>query len=176
MSFELSELSTEAVELMNTQWNQQLDSLDSDASYLKSSVERIVDWCEKSIVQDGHWLYALSDSEKNSIRAIVEITDASKSKDPSFKFLNIYLEPNLTNDYKEEIRQEDLLEGIKIIAFALVESLKMAVNKGTRKLKVYARTDEMKNMFDSLVATSNPKESGAVFYRQGKWLVIETQR
>jgi len=82
----------------------------------------------------------------------------------------------LINDHKEEVRQEDLLEGIKIIAFALVESLKMAASKGTKKLKVYARTDEMKNMFDSLVATSNPEESGVVFYRQGKWLVIETQR
>lgn len=176
MNTELSELKAEDVELINSQWNQQLDNIDDDASYLKSSVERIVDWCEKSIAQDDHCLYALSDSEKKSIRAIVEITDASKSKDPSFKFLNIYLEPNLINDYKDEIRQDDLLEGIKIIAFALVESLKMAVNKGTKKLKVYARTDEMKNIFDSLIATSNPEESGAVFYRQGKWLVIETQR
>ena len=173
MSIELSELKAEDIELINSQWNQQLDSLDDDASYLKSSVERIVDWCEKSIAQDDHCLYALSDNEKNSIRAIVEITDASKSKDPSFKFLNVYLEPNLINDHKDEIRQEDLLEGIKIIAFALVKSLKMAVNNGTKKLKVYARTDEMKNMFDSLVATSNPEVSGAVFYRQGKWLVIE---
>ncbi|VAW66545.1 hypothetical protein MNBD_GAMMA10-3050 [hydrothermal vent metagenome] len=176
MSIELSELSAEAVDLIHTQWNQQLDSLDSDASYLKSSIERIVDWCKKSITQDSHCLYALRDNEKKSIRAIVEITDASKSKDPSFKFLNVYLEPNLINDHKEEVRQEDLLEGIKIIAFALVESLKMAASKGTKKLKVYARTDEMKNMFDSLVATSNPEESGVVFYRQGKWLVIETQR
>ncbi len=176
MSAELSELKAKDVESINSQWNQQLDELDFDASYLKSSVERIVGWCEKSIVQNEHCLYALCDSEKNSIRAIVEITDARKSKDPSFKFLNIHLEPNLINDYKEEVRQEDLLEEIKVITFALVESLKMAVNKGTKKLKVYARTNEMKNMFDSLVATSNPKESGAVFYRQGKWLVIETER
>jgi len=176
MNIKLSELSAEDVKIVNTQWNQQLESLDSDPSYLESSVERIVDWCEKSIAQVNHCLYALSDSDKNSIRAIVEITDARKSKDPSFKFLNIYLEPSLINDYKDEIRQEDLLEGIEIIAFALAQSLKMALNKGTRKLKVYARTDEMKNMFDSLVATSNPEESGAVFYRQGKWLVIETQR
>ncbi len=176
MNIKLSELNAEDVKAINNQWNQQLDMLESDSSYLESSVERIVDWCEKSITQDNHCLYALSDSEKNSIRAIVEITDARKSKDPSFKFLNIYLEPSLINDYKDEIRREDLLEGIKIIAFALAESLKMAVNNGTKKLKVYARTDEMKNMFDSLVATSNPEESGAVFYRQGKWLVIETQR
>jgi len=176
MSKKLLKLRAEDVGLINNQWNQQLDGIDSDVSYLESSVERIVDWCEKSIAQDDHSLYALSESEKNSIRAIVEITDARKSKDPSFKFLNIYLEPNLINDYKDEIRQEDLLEGIEIIAFALVESLKMAVSKGSKKLKVYARNDEMKNMFDSLVATSDPEESGAVFYRQGKWLVIETQR
>jgi len=176
MNIKLSELNAEDVKAINNQWNQQLDMLEADSSYLDSSVERIVDWCEKSIAQDNHCLYALSDSEKNSIRAIVEITDARKSKDPSFKFLNIYLEPSLINDYKDEIRREDLLEGIKIIAYALAQSLKMAVNKGTKKLKVYARTDEMKNMFDSLVATSNPEESGAVFYRQGKWLVIETQR
>jgi len=176
MNIKLSELNAEDVKAINNQWNQQLDMLESDSSYLESSVERIVGWCENSIAQDNHCLYALSDSEKNSIRAIVEITDARKSKDPSFKFLNIYLEPNLINDYKDEIRREDLLEGIKIIAFALAQSLKMAVNKGTKKLKAYARTDEMKNMFDSLVATSNPEESGAVFYRQGRWLVIETQR
>ncbi len=176
MSYELSEVNKDAVQSINEQWNQQLDNLDSDTSYLKSSVERIVGWCEKSIIQNEQRLYALSDSEKKSIRAIVEITDARNSKDPSFKFLNVYLEPNLINDYKEEIRKEDLLEEIKIITFALVESLKMAANKGTKKLKVYARTNEMKSMFDSLVATSDPEESGAVIYRQGKWLVIETER
>jgi len=174
MDTKLSKLITKDVDLLNTQWNQQLDSIESDVSYLISSVERIVDWCEKSIAKGEQCLYAIS--QKDSIRAIVEITDASKSKDPSFKFLNIYLEPNLISDYKDEVRQVDLLEGIHIISFALTESLRMASNKGTKKLKVYARTDEMKNMFDSLVATSNPEESGAVFFRQGRWLVIETQR
>ncbi len=176
MSIKLLELDAKAVFLIKTNWNQQLDDLEDDSSYLKSSVERIVDWCEKSIQEDSHCLYALHDGEKKSIRAIVEITDARKSKDPSFKFLNIYMEPSLISDYKDEIRQEDLLEEIGIITFALVESLKMAISKNTKKLKVYARTDEMKNMFDSLVITANPEESGAEIYRQGRWLVIEAKR
>lgn len=175
MSIELLKVDKQSVSIIKHDWYQQLNDLEDDASYLLSSVERIVDWCEKSLLENGHCLYALHDSEKNSVRAIVEITDASKSKDPSFKFLNIYMEPSLINDYKDEIRQEDILESVKVITFALVNSLHLALKKGTKKLKVYARTDEMRNMFDSLVATANPDESGAVLYRQGKWLVIEAK-
>jgi len=40
MSIELSELSAEAVDLIHTQWNQQLDSLDSDG--VKNLLPRIV--------------------------------------------------------------------------------------------------------------------------------------
>ena len=151
MNIKLSVLTSDAVDIIKRDWYKQLDELESDGSYLYSSVERIVDWCEKSILEDGHCLYSLDDSEKKSVRAIVEIADASKAKDPSFKFLNIYMEPSLVN------------------------SLQMALKKGTRKLKVYARTDEMKNMFDSLVLTANPQDSGATLYRQGRWLVIEAQ-
>ena len=173
---ELTKLSIDSVNTIKKNWFLQLDELEDDGSYLYSSVERIVDWCEKSVGGAEHCLFSLNDD--SSVRAVVEIADASKSKDPSFKFLNIYLEPSLIVDYKDEVRQEDLEEPIAIIAFALLESLKMALENGTTKLKVYARTDEMKNLFDSLVLTANETadKSNAEFYRQGRWLVIETKK
>lgn len=108
--------------------------------------------------------------------AVVEVTDATRAKDPSFKFLSIYLEPGLILDCKEVVNKDDILAVIRVIGFAIGETFRMAVRSDTNKLKIFGRTDEMRNVFDTLVATIDTTDFGAKVYRQGKWLIIESDR
>ena len=176
MSYSLVKMNKEAIQGIQEEWFAQLEHLGEEGAAFGSSVERIVDWCEKAISGDDDTapcLWALNQEGRSAPHAIVEMTDASRSKDPAFKFLNVELEPRLILDYKEEIRKSDLMETVKIISFALVEALKLALNNGTRKLKIYGRTDEMRSIFDSLILTIDPKSNDFNIYRQSKWLVIE---
>jgi hypothetical protein len=175
MSYSLTEVSSKTISGISDAWFQQLEILGDEGIAFSSSVERIVDWCEKEIEekQPGELcLWALCSDGGDNPRAIVEMTDARKSKDPSFKFLNIYLEPRLILDYKDEVRKDDLSEAIKIISFALTESMKISMSNGLNKLKVYGRTAEMRSMFDNLILSAD--DNGPInLYRQSKWLVIE---
>ncbi len=176
MSYSLLKISDQIINRIREDWFEQLDGAGEESAYLSSSVERIIDWCEKALSQgEPLCLRALCEDGSTKSRAIVEITDARKSKDPSFKFLTLYLEPSLIFDCKEEIRQEDLIEVINIISYALTASLKLTLENGTRKLKIFGRTEEMRSVFDSLVLITKPQEMGATIYRQGKWLVIENE-
>lgn len=176
MSYHLKAISSNTVDGIKREWFKQLDNFGDDGSYLNSSIERIIDWCDKALLDSDVFLWELCEEGLDAPHAIVEIADASKSKDPSFKFLNIYLEPRLILDYKDEIRKEDLQEVISIFAYAMMASLDLAQNNGTSKLKVYGRTDEMRNLFDSLVLNTDTDGIGVTIYRQGKWLVIDGKR
>jgi len=170
----LQKISDELISGIRKDWFEQLDDFDEESAYLGSSIERIIDWCEKVLSQgEPICLWSLCEDDSTKSRAILEITDARKSKDPSFKFLNIYLEPSLIFDCKEEVRQEELIEVINITSYALIASLQLALQNGTKKLKIFGRTEEMRSLFDSLVLTAKPEEMEATVYRQGKWLVIE---
>ena len=176
MAFELKPLSQEVVGELKAEWMKQLDSLGDEVVYVEGSVERIVGWCEKSAEEGGAdpALWALTAEGSPVPRAVVEMTDARRSRDPSFKFLNIFMEPSLIMDYKEEVHKDELLELIKITTFALTEALRMVVDTGVKKLKIFGRTDEMKSVFDTLILSFN-EVSQLDAYRQGKWLVIEAK-
>jgi len=177
MSYSLQKIDSGSVSAIRENWFGQLDELEEDCAYLDSSIERLIDWCEKSLASDDPiCLWAVCHEGNNTPRAIVEISDARKSKDPAFKFLSLYLEPKLILDCKDVITKDDLMDAIGVIAFAMIESFRMAIENGTRKLKVFGRTDEMRNVFDTLVAITDPTDFGAQLYRQGKWLVIERGR
>ncbi len=179
MGYSLLKVDTKAIQGIRHEWFAQLEHLGEEGAAFGSSVERTVDWCEKIIADDSGetpCLWALNQEGISAPRAIVEMTDASKSKDPSFKFLNVYLEPRLVLDYKEEIHQSDLVESVQIISFALIEALRLTLDNGTQKLKVYGRTDEMRSMFDSLILTMNKENNDFSIYRQSKWLVIKAVR
>ena len=173
MSYDLKAITDQTVKDISTAWGSQLDEMGDETSFLASGVERIVDWCAKAIEQDKNHLWELRTKETGMIRAVVEMTDARNSKDPSFKFLNIYLEPRLILDFKEEIRKEDIEEVIDIFAYAMMASFDVAKDNGTTKLKIYGRTNEMVSLFDSLVLNTGTDELDFTLYRQSNWLVIE---
>ena len=174
MSYTLNRVSSINVNELNDTWLNQLEKLEEDAGYLQCSVERIIQSCDLAVKGDtDHCLWALCDKGSSMPRAIVEMTNASRSKDPSFKFLNVHVEPALILDYKDDIEATELQELGKIVTYALIESMKLTIDSGTNKLKVFARTQEMISLFDSLLMVQDQKATGLKLSRQGKWLIIE---
>jgi len=55
----------------------------------------------------------------------------------------------------------------------MIASLKMAHDNGLKKLKIFGRTQEMLNLFDSMLMQ---EAEGFSLYRQGGWLIIEDIR
>jgi len=177
MGYSLEKICSKTVTDIRTGWTIQLESLGDEGKMLISGIERTAGWCEKEIENTSSplSLMAICEAGTDAPRAILEITDARKSKDPSYKFLNIFLEPRLILDYKDEIHHKDVVEITKVVTFAFVEVLKMAIMNKTEKLKIYGRSAEMLSVFDTLVG--NVEQSGSEnLYRQGKWLVIEIKR
>jgi len=171
MNYSLRPISNETVKNINENWFEQLASLDGDHSYFASGIEHLVAWCEKTLAAGETHLWEICDKETNELLAIVEVVDAERSRDPSFKLLKIYLQPNLMMDLKEEVRQEDVKAVTDIFTYAMGGSLAIATSNGTKKLKVFGRTSEMINLFDSLLLAETP---GYNLCRQGRWLVIES--
>ena len=173
MNYDLNPISLKTVAGIKSDWYKQVDEIGEEGAYLYSGIERIVDWCEKVITEKQTFLWELCHTKADTPCAIVEVADASKSKDPAFKLLTIYLEPRLILDCKDEIRKEDLQEITSVYTYALVNSLQLAQDNGTFKLKIYGRTEEMRSLFDALVLNTDNEDTGVTIYRQGKWLVID---
>lgn len=173
MSYDLKPISQKTIDGIKLEWINQVDDIGEEGAYLYSGIERLVDWCEKVISEKQTFLWELYHKDAGVPRAVVEVADASKSKDPSFKLLTIYLEPRLILDCKDEIRKEDLQEITSVYTYALVHSLQLAQSNGTDKLKIYGRTEEMRSLFDALVLNADTEDAGVTVYRQGKWLVID---
>jgi len=176
MSYDLTRISQKTIDGIKLEWINQVDEIGEEGAYLYSAIERIVDWCEKVISEKQTFLWELCHKGAEVPSAVVEVADASKSKDPSFKLLTIYLEPRLILDCKDEIRKEDLEEITSVYMYALVNSLKLAEANGTMKLKIYGRTEEMRSLFDALVLSTDSEGTGVTIYRQSKWLVIDGKR
>ncbi|MCF6231138.1 MAG: hypothetical protein L3J62_10215 [Gammaproteobacteria bacterium] len=167
-----------AVKTLKERWLTQLDLIieATGATYLSSDFERTFDWCDKHC-EDGadKHLYIL-ETNNGEPRAVAEIINASKSKDPSFKFLNIYLEPNLNTDWRETLDSKTMIDIAGVIAAVIAEAAKLASQNGTNKLKIYGRTDEMNGIFDALLSlTGKDAPAGLSLYKQSKWLVIKME-
>ncbi len=173
MNYVLNKISTRTIEGIKSNWYTQLESVE-DSAYLDSTIERMVDWCEKVIEDNQTILWEVYDTENKLPRAIIELVDAKDSKDPSFKFLNIYLEPNLILDYKVKIEKDDITESAGVLAFAMSASFDKAKESGTKKLKIFGRTTEMHGLFDMLILDAPKMKLNETLYRQGSWLVIES--
>lgn len=176
MSYDLKPISQKTIDGIKLEWFNQVDDIGEEGAYLYSGIERLVDWCEKVITEEQTFLWELCHTDVKVPSAVVEVADASKSKDPAFKLLTIYLEPRLILDCKDEIRKEDLEEITSVYMYALVNSLKLAEANGTTKLKIYGRTEEMRSLFDALVLNTDSEGTGVTIYRQSKWLVIDGKR
>lgn len=175
MSYDLKPISQKTIDGIKLEWIKQVDDIGEEGAYLYSGIERLVDWCEKVISEKQTFLWELCQKGAVAPCAIVEVADASKSKDPAFKLLTVYLEPRLILECKSEIRKEDLQEITSVYMYALVNSLQLAQDNGTLKLKIYGRTEEMRSLFDALVLNTDSEGTGVTIYRQGKWLVIDAK-
>lgn len=176
--YNMVELKDHHVGLLRECWRRQVYELDRDFTpYAGSKVEQIVNWCENAVlVGRSNCMWAVIGRDGRECPcAIVELTDARYGKDPSFKFLNVFLEPKLILDYKPEVRQIDLAQITTVLGFSFGQSLLVAAKNGVKKLKIFGCSDEMRHLFDNVIMALQP-EQGIRACRQGAWLVIESSR
>ncbi len=115
----------------------------------------------------------MTDTEGN-IKAVAEILNASRSKAPSFKFLTVYLGPNLSTEWRETLESSVIIDITKVLVAVIIRAVEMASNGGQSKLKIFNRTEEMNRIFDVLLSQSE-KLPGIKLYKQSKWLIIELE-
>lgn len=175
MSYFLEKITENSLSKLRENWRAQLDSITDNADFVELGLDQIMAWCDANINKNKgeHCFWVLYDVDTCSPKAIIEMTDARRSKESSFKLLNVYFEPALALDYKESIEQEELFESVKITSYAIVESLKTALQYGAQKLKIFGRTNQMLGLFDSLLSHQDLTGTEIKMSRHNNWLVIE---
>jgi len=176
---QLKKLSHDAVSILKARWIDQLNDIieSTGATYLASDFERIFDWCDKHCEDNSSDSVYILETEDGQPRAVSEIVDASRAKDPSLKFLNVYMEPSLCTDWRERLDSATMIDITHVLAAVVAGAAELAAEKGINKLKIYSRTEEMNGVFDALLSLPGSEvPEGFKLYKQGyKWLVIEME-
>ena len=180
--FEFQELDARLLKRIEETWAEQIESMPAEkADVFWPTLERQLSWWKGYAdpgTENGDWrLYVVTTKDGSGGHdmpvAVVDMTDAHKSKDPSLKLLDFNLQPILLLQLEEEVDSNTIGGAIHIIGFAIVSAMNLAYQNGVRKFKIYGRSPELLNMFDTLVATAGDWGKYQV-YRQQKWLVIES--
>lgn len=175
--FELKELELAAVEELQTRWFKQLDDIaeEVDVSWLYGDYEgRLARMRQHFQKVNESKLYLLNEKKEGNPRAVIQLTNAHRSKDPAVKFLEICVEPALSTEWRENFDKDFISDLFKVSAGAVYCAAVEARNVSISKLKIYGRTEELRNTFDSMVM--DVSKSGLNVYREGKWLIIEMER
>jgi len=174
---ELSEITIEEIESVKKEW---LSIISKDipeelVNIAQRSYEGIISWVVSGINQNSCGncgFFVLKSTSQGNYPAIIEMTDATRAKDPSFKLLNIHFRPNLSIEYKDNITAADITEITIVLIAAISMSVKTAFIGGN-KFKIFGRTREMLTMFETMLASNNGTDKDFSVYQQGKWLVFE---
>lgn len=173
---ELKKLSQDAVDRLKVQWKSQLDKINSDAeaNFLYSDLNRTLALCEKHINEKKDCLYTL-ESGDGKVKAVAEILNASAGKDPSFKFLTVDLEPDLSTEWQDRLDSFIINKITEVLVAVIIRAIELTSDGGQNKLKIFNRTEEMNGIFDVLLSQSD-QLPGLKLYRQSKWLIIEMEK
>ena len=156
-------------------WDTQLNGFET-ADLVANTYERLFDWVEKHVREPEATLKVsgLLDDD-GECKAILELADAERARDPSLKLLNIYVQPHLNVELYDEIDSALAKQIFAVLTAAFGRSIEAAfIDRGVRKLKVFGRTDEIRGIFDGIVAFFDRNEVPNIkTYRQGRWLVFE---
>lgn len=157
-------------------WMAEIEGEDSDfIAYLE---ERIFLVCERTVERDDPAdVWVLSSKEDGSPKALVELADATRGKDPSFKFLTLHIEPKYILQFvqeKDEMDRDDFKTLVGIMIGAIIESYRMAHFEHDKKLKILGKNNFLRELFPALILMNDPEESGLKFERHANWLVIDS--
>ncbi|MBE9550282.1 MAG: hypothetical protein IMF09_12825 [Proteobacteria bacterium] len=160
---------------LKNQWVKQLDNIGDDSdltTYLASQYMHLIDWHVKLCDDDSCKDVYIYKAEDGRLRAIAEILDSSRSKDPSVKLLDIHIEPDLNSQFPDQLDFKFMMDLAEVFGAVLALASRMAFDNGTNKLKIYGRTEQMQSLFGALVSQAD--EFDFNMYLQGKWLIMET--
>jgi len=146
---------------------------DEDSDFLDYLESRIFRMCESVIERnDPADVWVLQSGEDGTPRALVELSDASKAKIPSIKFLTLHIEPKYLIRKDEDLDRSRVIEVIKIITAAMFESFSVAQNNHECQLKVLGGNELLKELFPALILGNDPEKTGIEMRRQSNWLLI----
>lgn len=156
-------------------WNGDIQSSvpEDFADIAEGSYERLFAWIKNCIETQNpydHGFFVLQRVTDNHSLVIVDMADATRAKDPSFKLLNVYFSPGLNIEYKVERSHEEVLEITEALGVALGRATSHAFTNNS-KFKMYCRTPEVAKLFDTMIALSRPANLSVK--AQSMWLVIE---
>ncbi|TQV76693.1 hypothetical protein FLL45_01660 [Aliikangiella marina] len=170
MDWELTKISTgdELSQIKDT-WLNEID----DSDFLEYLEHRIFMTCERIVERDDPAsLWVLK--KNGAPTALVELSDASRGRDPSYKFLTLHLEPPLIIREKDDISRDILEDIVETINYAIVKSFGEAQNSKDCKLKVFGSTELLnQGLFPALILANDPKKTGMTLKRQAGWLIID---
>lgn len=179
--FDISPMTKVLLAETRRQW---LDKIPGNAAeelipMAEKKLEMYASWIQKEVQDEGEEnpsYYALRIKETNEVVAIIQLTDARKGKDPSYKLLSLYFDPISNLEFREEnIPQTEDIKRISIILLAAIaKSVGYAFRRETR-FKMFLRTSETAVMFETILSLQNGEPSLYSVYRQGCWLVIDSK-
>lgn len=175
--FSLKKMNHELLQATQDVWDSQLQGLSDDVDLPSSRYEQVLDYARKYVAPGDNGnqiIYGVVEEGKDYSAAILDMANARRSRDPSLKLLNIYLQPQFSIESFDKVSSTLLREVNEVLTVALTESVRAAFrDHGLRKLKVYGRTGEMLGFFDQIIANLDSKEIGLEIYKQGAWLVFD---
>lgn len=165
------------------EWIKQADGLGDLGVLVSDDVIAIYDSIKNDQSEHEH-VYFLSKDEQSPANAVLKIMQAKPyaGEHSYLKLLNIHVEPklHLDNDKITSEKNEQLVDELyKIIASSMLESINLIFLNSLCKLKVYGRTQEMRNLFFALTKDQNlinlfkGKKLKATL--EGAWLVIQNK-
>jgi hypothetical protein len=176
--FQLEVMKSALLQETRKVWDSQLDLLSETIDIPYSRYEQILDFAQKYVDPGDNGaliIYGVVRDGEQHASAILEMTNARCSRDPSLKLLNMYLQPQLNIDLLDTIPSGVLSEINDVITASLSKAVTTAFSDhGLRKLKAFGRNDEMRGFFDSVIAKIGDSDVlGLKVYRQSSWLVFE---
>ena len=181
--YKLFQYTDELSSISEKEWIKQADNLGDLGVLVSDDVISIYNSIEHDQAEHEH-VYFLSVDEQSPAKAVLKIMQAKPfaGEHSYLKLLNIHVEPklHLDNDRINSEKDEQLVEELyKVIASSMLESINLIFLNSLCKLKVYGRTQEMRNLFFALTKDQNlinlfdGKQLRVTL--EGAWLVIQNK-
>jgi len=173
--YDFTKLTSEKLGQLTECWNADIQSNVQEEliDVAEDSYDRLFTWMRKCIETENpydHGFFVLQRASDSHSLVVVDMADATRSRDPSFKLLNVYFSPGLNIEYKEDYSDDEILGITKSLGVALGKATSHAFTNNS-KFKMYCRTPEVAKLFDTMLTLSRPESFSVKAH--ARWLVIE---
>ena len=187
--YKLVKCTNELLENTKIQWLSKAKTLGDLGVFIATDIENKFLGFEKqdTATSDLHMYCLIDDPEQNEnpeadAKSILQIIHALPNSDNGWlKLLDITLDPVLTFD-SGSVTEEEAKKSFMVLANSIIWSMTLIFKdfKDAGSIKIYGRTDIMRDMFVSLLSTGMLHEHlspiGVNVRKESTWLVFEKQK